>query len=162
MVEQGELERVERGIYYLTGVWEDEFKVAQLRFPRGIFSDETALFLHDFTDRTPERLSMTFPRSYNATKAREFGLYVRTCASECLELGVVEMRTPLGSIVRGYDLERTLCDLVRGRKVINTQVVLPALKKYSRKADKNIHKLLEYARALGVERKIRNYLEVLL
>lgn len=162
MVERGELERVERGIYYLSGSWEDEFEVAQLRFPRGVFSDETALFLLDFTDRTPERLTMTFPRSYNATKAREAGIEVRTCANACLSLGVTEVRTPLGNKVKAYDLERTLCDLLRGRKTVDVQVVGPAMRAYVRKHDKNLRKLLGYARLLGVEKKMRSQLEVLL
>ena len=70
MVKSDELARVQRGVYCLTDAWEDEFLAAQLRFPKGIFSDGTALYLLGCTDRTPFKLSMTFPRSYRATKAR--------------------------------------------------------------------------------------------
>lgn len=61
-----------------------------------------------------------------------------------------------------YDLERTLCDIVRGRRVVDVQVVNPAMKQYARSGGKDVQKLLDYAQALGVEKKIRNYLEVLL
>jgi hypothetical protein len=64
--------------------------------------------------------------------------------------------------VRAYDLERTLCDVVRGRRVVDAQVVNPAMKQYARSSEKDVQKLLGYARALGVEKKVRNYLEVLL
>ena len=162
MVKAGELERVQRGVYCLADAWEDEFLAAQLRFPKGIFSDGTSLYLHGFTDRTPFALTMTFPRSYRATKAREAGVEVRTCADDVLELGLAAVRTPYGNEVRAYDLERTLCDVVRGRRVVDTQVVNPAMKQYARSDGKDVRKLLGYARALGVERKIRNYLEALL
>ena len=162
MVKAGELERVQRGVYCLADAWEDEFLSAQLRFPKGVFSDGTALFLHDFTDRTPFSLTMTFPRSYKATKAREAGIVVRTCADEVLDLGVCSVRTPYGNFVRAYDLERTLCDIVRGQRVIDVQIVNPAMKAYARKKGKSLSKLFEYARALGVEKKVRNYMEVLL
>lgn len=162
MVRAGELERVQRGVYCLVDAWEDEFLAAQLRFPRGVFSDGTALFLHGYTDRTPFRLTMTFPRSYRATKARESGIEVRTCADEVLDLGLATIRTSYGHEVRAYDLERTLCDMVRGRHVVDVQVVNPAMRQYVRNSARDVQKLLGYARALGVEKKIRNYLEVLL
>ena len=162
MVKAGELERVQRGVYRLVGAWEDEFLVAQLRFPRGILSDETALYLHGYTDRAPFQLTMTFPRSYGATKAREAGIEVRTCADEVLGLGLTTIRTPYGNEVSAYDLERALCDIVRGRRVVDMQVVNPAMKQYVRSGERDVQKLLGYARALGVEKKIRNYLEVLL
>ena len=162
MVKSGELERVQRGVYCLADAWEDEFLSAQLRFPKGVFSDGTALFLHDFTDRTPFSLTMTFPRSYRATKAREAGIEVRTCADEVLDLGICNVRTPYGNSVRAYDLERTLCDMIRGQKVVDVQVVNPAMKAYARKKGKSLSRLFGYAKALGVEKKVRNYMEVLL
>ena len=162
MVKSGELERVQRGVYCLADVWEDEFLAAQLRFPRGIFSDGTALFLHGFTDRTPFSLTMTFARSYRATAVRKAGIEVRTCADDVLRLGAKEVNTPYGNKVRAYDLERTLCDLVRGQRTVDAQVVNPAMKAYFKSGTKDIQKLLSYARALGVEKKIRNYMEVLL
>ncbi len=162
MVRAGELERVQRGVYCLADAWEDEFLATQLRFPKGIFSDGTALFLHGYTDRTPLYLTMTFPRSYRATKARESGVEVRTCADEVLGLGLATVRTSYGNEVRTYDLERTLCDVVRGRRVVDVQVVNPAMRQYVRSGARDVQKLLGYARALGVEKKIRNYLEVLL
>lgn len=162
MVREGTLERVQRGVYLLADAWEDEFLVAQLRFPRGTLSDGTALYLHGLTDRTPLFLTMTFPRSYRATKAREAGIEVRTCANDLLDLGVVSVKTPYGNEVRCYDVERTLCDIVRGQAVPDVQVVSPAMKEYARSGQRNIHKLLTYARRLGVEKKVRTYMEVLL
>lgn len=162
MVKAGELVRVQRGVYCLADAWEDEFLAAQLRFPKGTFSDGTALFLHGFTDRTPLKLAMTFSRSYRATAAREAGIEVRTCADDVLALGATTLETPYGNQVRAYDLERTLCDLVRGQAYADVQVVNPAMKRYIGSGAKDVEKLLAYARALGVEKKIRNYLEVLL
>lgn len=161
-VHKGELVQIDRGLYALPDVWEDPFLIAQHRFSRGIFSDDTALFLHAMTDRAPFSLTMTFPRSYNASTARESGITCRTCADEVLELGLVAVSTPYGNNVKAYDLERTLCDLVRGQKVIDVQIVTPAMQAYVQKPSRNPTKLVMYARELGVESKIRTYLEVLL
>lgn len=161
-VDKGELVQAGRGLYALPATWEDPYFVAQHRFSRGVFSDDTALFLHGMTDRAPFSLTMTFPRTYNATSARELGIVCRSCADEVLELGLVELTTQYGNAVRAYVLERTLCDLVRGQRMVDSQVVTPAMQTYVRSPKRDLAKLIEYARKLGVERKIRNYLEVLL
>ncbi len=161
-VAAGDLVQIDRGLYSLPGVWEDLYLVAQHRFSRGVFSDDTALYLHGLSDRVPFSLTMTFPRSYNAAGAREEGITCRTCADEVLELGLCEVETPHGNTVRAYDVERTLCDVVRGQRVVDAQIVTPAMQAYVKGADRDPAKLVRYAKALGVERRIRTYLEVLL
>ena len=146
LVKRGKLERVQRGVYCLADAWEDEYLAAQLRFPKGVFSDNTALFLLGYSDRSPFRLTIE----------------VRTCSNDVLDLGVTVVQTSYGNQVRAYDVERSLCDMVRGRAVIDQQVFNPAMRQYVRGNDKDLRKLLEYARALGVERKMLGYLQVLL
>lgn len=40
-------------------------------FMMEIFSNETALFLLDLTDRTPNMFDMTFPETYNLTNVKK-------------------------------------------------------------------------------------------
>ena len=68
--DRGKLERSTRGVYILPDIWDDEFYSVQNRFKRGIYSCETALFLWDLTDRTPNHFSMTFPNSYNLSNVK--------------------------------------------------------------------------------------------
>lgn len=161
-VESGELVQVARGLYALPDTWEDELFITQHRFARGVFSDETALYLHGLTDRAPFSLTMTFPRSYNTTAARKAGVICRTCADDLLDLGMREMVTQYGNPVRAYDAERALCDIVRGQAVVDSQVVVPAMRAYAASRNRDVVKLMEYARKLGVEAKVRGYMEVLL
>lgn len=162
VVAKGQLIQIDRGLYALPSAWEDPYLIAQHRFSRGVFSDDTALFLHGMTDRAPFSLTMTFPRAYNATGAREEGIMCRTCANDVLELGLCELETPNGNTVRSYDLERTLCDIVRGQRIVDAQLMTPAMRTYARKPDRDPAKLMRFAKKLGVEKKIRTYLEVLL
>lgn len=161
-VSRGDLVQVARGLYALPDTWEDPYLIAQHRFARGVFSDDTALFLHRLTDRAPFSLTMTFPRGYNATPAREAGITCRTCADDVLKLGIVKLVTPYGNTVVCYNIERTLCDMFRGQGTIDAQIVAPAMQAYTRSATRDIPKLVEYARKLGVEKKVRSYLEALL
>ena len=71
LADTGRLDQVSRGVYTLPEVWEDEFVSIQERYKRGVFALDTALFLHDLTDRTPHKFHMAFPYGYN-TSSRSF------------------------------------------------------------------------------------------
>ena len=61
-----------------------------------------------------------------------------------------------------YDLERTICDLIRSRNRIEIQDFNSALKAYAAGKDKNLNRLMEYAKLFRVDNVIRRYMEVLL
>ncbi len=162
LVDKGMIEKSTRGVYILPEVWDDEIFNLQCRFKRGIYSHETALFLWDLTDRTPNRYNMTFPVNYNMTKPKEENIRCVQCKGEWYELGLAEVTTPGGNSVKVYSVERTLCDILRTRCNVDIQIVAEAFKRYANRIDKNIPVLSEYAKILKVEEKLRSYLEVLL
>ena len=61
-----------------------------------------------------------------------------------------------------YDMERTICDLIRCRSNIEIQTLQGALKQYAIRKDKNLRMLMQYAPLFHVEKVLRQYLEVLL
>ena len=160
--DNGGLEKVSRGVYTLPEVWEDEFVNVQNRFKRGIYSLETALFLCDLTDRTPGRFHMTFPATYNLSGPKREMIICSGSKEPLYSLGVTELKTPGGNSVAGYCAERSLCDVLKPRNQTDIQIVTDAFKKYASRKTKNIPLLSEYARKLGVEERVRSYLEVLL
>ena len=162
MVKQGILLRPSRGVYTLPDVWDDEFLNLQTRFKRGIFSHETALFLWDLTDRTPIVYHMTFPTNYNLSNPHLEGIRCAQVKPEFYVLGVETVPSPAGNIIKCYSVERTLCDILRPYYDTDIQIVTDAFKRYARSNKKNIPLLSEYAYKLGVAKKIRTYLEVLL
>ena len=158
----GSLERTSRGVYTLPEVLEDEFVNIQSRFKRGIFSMETALFLCDLTDRTPNKFHMVFPATYNLSGPKQEGIVCSGLKEPFYNLGVIDLTTPGGNTVRGYCAERSLCDVLRPRNHTDVQIVTDAFKKYVSRREKDIPLLSEYAHKLRVEERLRAYLEVLL
>ena len=71
-------------------------------------------------------------------------------------------QTPFGHTVPAYDMERTICDLLRCRSSMEMQIFQGALKMYARRKEKNLRRLMQYARLFRVEKILRQYLEVLL
>jgi len=162
LVSKGVLERVNRGIYILAYVFEDEMFVLQNRYSKGIFSHESALFLHGLTDRTPFKHSMTFSKSYNITKVKNEGIEVHRVKKEFYDLGIVKMKTNHSNFVKAYSAERTLCDILRARSKVTIEIVTDAFKMYSKRKDKDLNTLIKYAKILKVEGKVRSYMEVLM
>lgn len=162
MVDSGTLEKVTRGVYVLPEVWDDEFVTLQSQFKKGIYSNETALFLHDLTDRTPTSYSMSFPNNYNLTKVKNDGVLASRAKEPFYSLGIIQVRTPTGNIVWAYNMEKTLCDILRATNNVEIGVIAEAFKRYMLRPNKNIPLLSDYAKKLKVEKKIRAYLEVLL
>lgn len=162
LVEKGLLERSARGVYILPSNFDDEMVNLQVRYSRGIFSHETALFLLDLTDRTPVTHSMTFPLSYNTSGLKNENVRYYRVKQELYNLGIITDKTPAGNEVKLYNAERTLCDILKGRSRTDIQVISEAFKRYVKQEKINIPLLSKYAKLLRVEKKLRPYLEVLL
>lgn len=162
LVDEGRFEKAARGVYILPGIWEDEFLNLQARFKKGIFSNETALFLWDLTDRTPIRYDMTFPHNYNLTNVKNEGVNCSRVKLEWYAEGKAQIESPGGNLVTAYNMERTLCDILRKRGGVDKGIVTEAFKRYASRKDRNLPLLSEYAKIFHVDENVRNYLEVLL
>ncbi len=161
LVDNGELYRYGRGLYVRSDAWEDDFYLLQRKYGRGIYSNDTALYLLGYSDRTPIKYTMTFPKGYNTPSVKQEGILIKRVIPKNYSLGVTEIASPCGNPIRVYDLERTLCDILRGGGS-DIQIITDAMKRYAASRDKDIHKLLQYADQLRVRPKVQRYMEVLL
>lgn len=161
-VRSRDLERVAHGIYLSKDTWVDAMFLLHLRFSQVIFSHETALLFHDLTDREPLQYTVTVKTGYNPTKLKKEGVQAFTIKAELHELGLITMQTPFGHDVPVYDMERTVCDVLRSRNHIETQTFQDALKAYAKRKDKNLRILMHDAKLFRVEKILRQYLDVLL
>ncbi len=161
LVESGELYRFGRGLYVRSNAWEDDFYLLQHRYGRGIYSHDTALYLLGYSDRTPAQYTMTFPKGYNSPSLKQERIIIKRVVPENYCFGEIELLSPCGNPIRVYDIERTLCDILRGSGS-DIQIIGAAMKKYAASKEKDIHKLMQYADQLRVKPKVMRYMEVLL
>lgn len=162
LADAGQIVRVARGVYQLASSQEDELLNLQHRCPTGIFSCETALFLHSLMERTPFVWTMTFKGFYHSPSLIKNGIVVKHSSKNLYPLEIVEVKTPLGNIVRAYSAERTLCEILTAKVAADIQTITYAIKTYVGRKEKNIPKLIQLAKTFHVEKKLRAYLEVLL
>ena len=160
--EERGLEQAAHGVYVSPDTWTDAMYILHLRCNQAVFSHETALFFHDLTDREPLKYTITVRTGYNPSRLQEDGFQVYTIKKELHEVGITTMQTSFGHAVPVYNMERTICDLLRSRKNVEMQVFQDALKQYAKRKDKNLRMLMKYAAMFHVENILRPYLEVLL
>lgn len=160
-VNSGELYRFGRGLYVQSCAWEDDFYLLQRKYGRGIYSHDTALYLLGYSDRVPVKYTMTFPKGYHAPSLEQENIIVKRVLPENYSFGQIDVKSPAGNPIRIYNLERTLCDILRGSGS-DIQIVSEAMKRYAASKDKNIHRLMQYADQLRVKPKVLHYMEVLL
>lgn len=152
---------VAHGIYVAQDAWQDTSYILHLRYPNAVFSHEEALYLNNLTDREPTNNVLTFKTGYNPSRLTQKGIKVYTIKTELLDIGKVMLKTSFGNKVPSYNLERTICDIVRSRSTIEIQDYQTAIRTYVKRKDRNLGLLLEYAKLFHIEKLIRQYMEVM-
>jgi len=162
LTEAGKLEQVRKGLYTLTDDIADEFALLQAQSSKAIFSYGTALYLWGLSDRAPHEFHITVPHGTNMSRLKRDNpnLCCHYVQSNIYELGITETQSPQGAIVRLYDKERCICDLIRKKDQMDLQLYSQAIKDYF-KSQPNNRKLLKYSKHFRIEDKIRIYMEVL-
>lgn len=158
----GTLQRVARGQYIFSDDIQDDLLSIGKRSGNLIFSHETALFLHGISDRVPFEYTVTAPSNQVPSKGILEECKVYYIKPELFDLGRTVLATPMGNQVNTYDLERTVCDIVRSRSRVGTETFLTALKAYAASPKKDLNLLDSYAKQMRLAGTVRKYLEVLL
>ena len=162
LVKDGEVERLERGVYITKDSFDDEMYRLQAKYTSAIFSHETALLLHDLTDRDPLQYSVTVPAGYNSQNIKESGTKVYSIKKRLYDLGLTTGKTIFGREIKCYNMERTICDIIRSRNQMDIAIMTDAIKRYAKRKDKNLPQLMRYAESFRVTKPLRSYMEVLL
>ena len=155
-------EKAAHGVYASPETWEDENYILSLRCPQGVLSHDEALYYHGLTDREPLQKTITIYTGYGTSRMVADGIKVFTVKKELLDIGKEIVKTSYGHDIPLYNRERTICDLIRSRNRFEIQDFQTALKTYIMEKNKNLNRLMEYAKLFHVDKKIREYMEVLL
>ena len=162
LVNAKQLERVVNGIYKLSDYPDDNLYVLSNTSKNICYSHATALYLHNLSDRIPQILDVTVPYNYSGRLLNDSSVDLHYVKNDIFELGIIEIKTINNLTVKCYDLERTICDVIRDKDEMDKELYSKALKEYASSTDKNILKLIKYAKKLNVEKEVVELMEVLL
>ena len=160
LIKKNKIERVSRGVYIKKNVLVDEFVVLQSKSKYAIYSNTTALYLHGFSNRIPIIYDITVKSGYKGSLQKEKNVNLFYTKKELLELGVTNYKLDSGNIIRVYDLDKTICDIIKNKKKIDAEIFNKAIREYFYSKKKNTLKLYEYAKKMNIYSKVRDTFEV--
>jgi predicted transcriptional regulator of viral defense system len=162
LINDGFLHRIKNGLYSTDQAETDTEFLLQLKYSKCIISHESALYHHGYSDRIPENISVTIPERFGTSRFKDQNLKIRYCKPDLLQYGTQESESIYGNSITIYNLERTICDVIRHYSSIDIEIANKAIRKYCLENPKKISVLMLYAKKMGITEKVRNKLEVLL
>ncbi len=141
-VSEGAIYKKEEGIYS-TNRYESELGVIMKKYPRAVLAGEYAFYSHGLTNVIPEKYDLATPSKSSKLKdPRIKQIYVR---EDLFPLGI-EKKEVDGAIVRIYDKERMLIELLRAKNSMPYDLYKEIIMNYRRIiTDLEVWRIQEYA-----------------
>ena len=157
-LDSGLIEKVSHGLYMDKNLFKDEYYILQKKYPKAIFSYNTAFHILNLTNRTPMEIEITVLRN----KKIRGNYKVHWVSEKYYKIGIIEMESPLGNPVKLYNAERCICDMLKSKDEFDVELQNRILDYYFHSKDKDIDLLLEYAKIFNIYDKVNTIIEVMM
>ena len=162
LCDNGLLKRVSTGYYSLPNMIDDDYYKIISKSKNAVFSYTTSLFLHELSDRTPLYFDVTVPRGYGGPLQNIDVVSLHYVDNNILNLGMEIIKSPFGMDIKCYDVERTICDIIKNKNNMDKEIYTKALKWYAEKKDKDMLKLSKYSKKLNIEKEVAEIMQLIL
>ena len=162
LLADGVIEKIKQGYYHLIDEHNNsEANIINHLFPDAVLCMNTALFCYGYSDRTPSEWHLAVDKDISKSRIKIDYPFVKTYFLEfdILNLGVSEGEIDL-NIVRIYDRDRTICDCLRYMNKMDKEIFNKAIQGYVKDPKKNIPNLMQYAKSLRVQKKVKDLIGV--
>lgn len=163
--QKGELATVGRGVMQLPGGGMGMLSglaAVSTRVPGGTICLNSALAFWDLTDEIPAQVHIAVPRGAHRPSIDQPPAKVHVFNARTFEVDRQQARTDVGEPFWIYSPERSVVDVMRMARWVGQDVALHALRRYMAGREASAARLIELARELGGEAKLRPALEALL
>ena len=162
MMSEGLIEKVKRGFYHWIEDWNgNEVMIINRLFPDAVLCMETALFHYGYSDRNPAEWSIAIDKNVSKQRTKIDYPFVKAYRIEPALLSLGETNGEINfTEVRIYDRDRTICDVLRNMNKIDKEVFNKAIQGYVKDSKKNIPNLMQYAKALSVQKRVKDLIGV--
>lgn len=162
LLHDGLIEKVRRGYYH----WIDDFDGSEVviinrLFPDAVLCMETALFYYKYSDRNPHEWNITIDKNTSRQRTKIDYPFIKAYRVEPSLLTIGETEGEIDDIeVRIYDRDRTICDVLRNMSKMDKEIFNKSIQNYVRDPKKNIPNLMEYSKALRVQKRVKDLIGV--
>lgn len=162
--EEGELEQLATGVYRLRecpDFAEPDLVLVAKKIPQAVICLISALSYHRNTTQIPHFVYVAIRNKARHSRLEYPPIRYFRFSTKTYEAGV-EIKMIGGQPVKMYCLEKTLADCVKFRNKIGMDVVLEALKMYTRRRSVKMDLLWEYAKMNRVEKILQPIMQALM
>lgn len=162
LMEEGLIEKVKRGYYH----WIHEFDGSEIAiinrlFPDAVLCMETALFYYRYSDRNPAEWHIAIDKNASRQRTKIEYPFVKAYRVEPALLSIGETKGEIDfTEVRIYDRDRTICDVLRNMNKMDKEIFNKAIQNYVKDPKKNIPNLIQYAKKLRVQKRVKDLIGV--
>lgn len=158
-VRQGDLVQIRRGVYATADQLSAGMIDIETIVPGGILCLWSAWNIHQLTTSMPQAFHVAIKRDRKISVPSFPKIDLHHYTESILAVGVCNQVVE-GFHVRIYDMERCVCDAVRFRNKVGMDVCSEIIANYLARPERNISKLMDYARQLRMGSILENYLQV--
>lgn len=148
-VERKNILKYSEGIFLLDESYYDDLYLLQLKYPESIYSHYTAIMLHWLSTDSPFVYHLSFPEDYSLQELEKNIKAYSMNSNEFIDEYITKLDSWHSNFVRVTNLEKTIVDVFRNEKLM-TFVIQEMIDDYINRSDKNIQKLIEYAKRFDV------------
>ena len=162
LLEKGFIEKIRRGYYHwIEDYGRSEVVIINRLFPDAVLCMETALFYYKYSDRNPAEWNIAIDKNASRQRLKIDYPFIKAYRIEpsLLSLGETGGKIDFEKI-RIYDRDRTICDVLRNMNKMDKEIFNKAVQNYVKDPKKNISNLMEYAKVLRVQKRVKDLIGV--
>ena len=163
LVDEGNLIKLNKSFYENMEYCgeESDLYYAKAYAPKGVICLLSAAVYYHLTTFIPDAVDIAIPRKAKVSKKPDWPqMNVHYYTDDRYELGVTTVREG-GNEFKIYNVEKTVVDIVFYREKIGIEETKEILVTYLKRRDRNLNRLLKYAKIIKCDNAMRQYLEVL-
>jgi len=161
MLENNEVIKLSSGIYKVNDIRIPQKAEIAILFPSTVFCMFTAWNYHKLSTANPWAFHVAVEYKEKVKKPDYPPVIFYYWRNQPLNLGITEIEEE-GYKIRIYDLEKSVCDAIRFRNKVGIDTVSEILKNYLKRQDKDLDKLIRYAKILRIEKFVRETITLML
>lgn len=140
---------------------DSDFYYVKAYAPNGVICLLSAAVYHGLTTYIPDSIDVAIPRKAKVSKMPDKPkMNIHYYTDERHKLGITTVNENNNEF-QIYDIEKTVVDIIFYKEKVGIEETKEVLLNYLKRKDRNLTKLLKYARIMKCENMMRQYLEVL-
>ncbi|MDP2113946.1 MAG: hypothetical protein Q8K69_07795 [Bacteroidota bacterium] len=162
MLESGKVVQIKRGLYRHTDFKEDANLGEVCRIvPQGVLCLFTAWQFYSLSTHVSSFVHLSIPVRKKPVLPVFPPVKIYFWKDDYFKIGRIET-THNGQQISIYDLEKSVCDAIRYRNKVGTELSAEVLRNYLKRKDRNLDRLMKYAEDMRIAIVLNQYLSVML